>query len=186
MNSEEEQRVREIRNGNEKAFEELFFEYYASLCGYALKILKSRDLARDAVQEVFLKIWRNRASWNIYRSLKVYLYQAVRNKSLDLLEQKNRQQNLTKELSEQALNSLTKQKIQQQKKYEQSNDVLQLIEAIWDIAEDMPQRRKTVFILHRRNGLSYKEIGDVMGITRKTVENHMALALQAIREEINY
>lgn len=185
MNSDEEKRVGEIRNGNEEAFEELFFEYYSSLCRYAFKILKSKDLASDAVQEVFLKIWRRRASWDIYHSLRVYLYHAVRNKALDLLERKNRQQNITKRLSDQVLNSLTKKKIYQQETYKESDEVLELVDTIWNIVEDMSERRKTVFTLYRRNGLSYKEIAKVMGITRKTVENHMALALQTIREEVD-
>lgn len=185
MDPDEEKRIRKIRNGNEEAFEELFFEYYSSLCRYAFKILKSQDLACDAVQEVFLKIWRRRASWMIYQSLRVYLYQAVRNKALDLLEKKNREQNLTKRLSDHVLNDLTKKKIYQQKKYNKPDDTLELVQTIWNVAEDMPERRKTVFTLYRRNGLSYKEIADVMGITRKTVENHMALALQTIREKID-
>jgi RNA polymerase sigma-70 factor (ECF subfamily) len=49
----------------------------------------------------------------------------------------------------------------------------------------MPQRRRFVFSLHRKHGLSYKEIVQVMDITRKTVENHMGLALKEIRDSID-
>jgi RNA polymerase sigma-70 factor (ECF subfamily) len=49
----------------------------------------------------------------------------------------------------------------------------------------MPQRRKMVFELHRKHGLSYKEIAQIMDITRKTVENHMGKALQDVRDELN-
>jgi RNA polymerase sigma-70 factor (ECF subfamily) len=58
------------------------------------------------------------------------------------------------------------------------------IKQIWAIVENMPERRRMVFELNRRQGLSYKEIAKVLDITRKTVENHIANALQDIRDQM--
>jgi RNA polymerase sigma-70 factor (ECF subfamily) len=181
MTKEEKLLVKKIQQGNEAAFENLFFDYYTPLCKYSMKIVKSQELAQDAVQEVFMKIWKNHANWDVYYSIKTYLYQAVRNQSLNLLEARNKQQNLSKKLSKE-----TGQEVDLQATADIPVYVTELIEGIWDVAETMPKRRRTVFTLHRRNGLSYKEIATVMGIKRKTVENHMALALKTIRDDIDH
>lgn len=60
-----------------------------------------------------------------------------------------------------------------------------LIEQIWEIDDHMPERRVFVFTLHRKHGLSYKEIAYVMDITRKTVESQMSLALKEIRDSVD-
>ena len=66
---------------------------------------------------------------------------------------------------------------------ELSDDQRRSIKQIWSIVENMPEKRKMVFKLSRRQGLSYKEISLVMNITKKTVENHIAHALQEIRDQ---
>lgn len=60
----------------------------------------------------------------------------------------------------------------------------QLIDRIWSLVAEMPRRRRTVFVLHRKHGLRYREIVEVLGISRKTVENHMGLALSDIRDNL--
>lgn len=169
-----------IRRGDEEAFEALFFEYYYQLCSFAVKITGSSELARDAVQDVFYKLWRSREDWNIHYSLKVYLYRAVRNQSLNLVDkQKNRLelvQNLSDEPSYSDERSIESGLASSSEK---------LIKKIWELVTQMPERRKQVFLLHRRHGLSYKEISTVMAISNKTVENHMGLALQYLRDNID-
>lgn len=186
MKDYEKNLVEKIKQSDEEAFEELFFEYFSDLCNYSNKILKSRDLAKDAVQGVFMKIWKGRESWDVYYSIKVYLYKAVRNQSLNLLEKKNRQRDLSKELVKKTESEARKNETKLPENSSKKPDyVIDLVEDIWTIANEMPKRRRTVFTLHRKNGLSYKEIGSVMGIKRKTVENHMSLAFKTIRNNID-
>src|SRR5699024_173923 len=88
----DQQIVEKVRRGNEDAFETLFFEYYYELCSVALKVTKSPEGARDVVQDVFLRLWKNRSRWQIQISLKAYLYQAVWNQALNHREKKARLQ----------------------------------------------------------------------------------------------
>lgn len=175
---EVDEQIRRIQKGDERAYEELFFTYYSRLCGFAVKILNSDEQAKDCVQEVFLKIWRNRKNWQITYSLPVYLYQSVRNQALNKVEKRQNKRDYTQQYYEEGFHNATGT---EQLSNEQSN----LIEEIWDLAQNMPGRRRMVFELHKKHGLSYKEIAEVMGITRKTVENHMGRALQDIREQLN-
>ncbi len=179
------ERVAKIRAGDEKAFEELFFEYYNQLSRFANTITKSREFARDTVQDVFLKIWRNRANWEIHISIKVYLYQSVRNQSLNLLEKQKTRQRLNEKLQ-------IDQSSYSNRYYENDNypssiseRELKLLKRVWELVDQMPERRKLVFELNRKHGLSYKEIAKVLNIARKTVENHVAQALQFLRDNID-
>ncbi len=173
-------RVERIRKGDKKAFEALFFEYHEQLSRFANSITKSREFARDAVQDVFLKIWRNRKELDIELSVKVYLYQAVRNQSLNLLNKQKNQQRLresffseTKTIRTQGFDDSTL-----------NNEHLELIKRVWEVVSRMPERRRLVFELHRKHGFSYKEIARILEISKKTVENHMSQALQYLRDNI--
>ncbi|MEL7833725.1 RNA polymerase sigma-70 factor [Fodinibius sp. Rm-B-1B1-1] len=172
-----DKQLRRIRNGDEKAFEKLFSQYYPQLCAFAVNILDSRELAKDCVQEVFLKIWRNRENWQINYSVSVYLYQAVRNQALNRIEKRNTSRDYTQKYYEQGFHEREEEEVSPEK--------AKLVAKVWEVAETMPRRRRMVFELHRKHGLSYKEIAYVMDITRKTVENHMGQALQDIREKLD-
>lgn len=173
-----EELVERIRNGDGEAYEELFFEYYSKLCGFAFRILKSDELAKDCVQEVFLKIWRNRKDWVINYSLRVYLYKSVRNQALNKIEKQKTRRDYTRQYYEEGIRDIIAERPSRNRDRE-------LVDQIWQLAESLPKRRRTVFELHKKNGLSYKEIAKIMGITRKTVENHMGRALQEIRNKLN-
>src|SRR5699024_1526770 len=157
----------------------LFFEYYYELCSVALKVTKSPEGARDVVQDVFLRLWKNRSRWQIQISLKAYLYQAVWNQALNHREKKARLQKTREQFVKEHVPSSP-----------QIDDIKgtnrQLIAQIWAVVKNMPERRQFVFTLHRKHGLRYKEIAHVLGLSRKTVENHMGLALKEIREKIDY
>ncbi|HLR32228.1 MAG TPA: RNA polymerase sigma-70 factor [Fodinibius sp.] len=170
--------VESVRQGEEQAFKGLFFDYYYDLCGFASQMTGSKELARDIVQEVFYRIWKGRKEWTIYSSLKAYLFQSVRNEALNQMAWKRRRKQ-------------TRDKLAIQKKERRAGPGngsgthdKRLINRIWELVAEMPERRRAVFVLHRAQGLSYKEIAEVLEISRKTVENHMGLALSDIREQV--
>jgi RNA polymerase sigma-70 factor (ECF subfamily) len=173
-------RVERIRKGDKKAFEALFFEYHEQLSRFANSITKSREFARDAVQDVFLKVWRNRKELDIKVSVKVYLYQAVRNQSLNLLSKQKNQQRLREDF----LSEVKSIRSEEYVEVASNNEHLELIKRVWEVVSQMPERRRLVFELHRKHGFSYKEIARILEITRKTVENHMSQALQYLRDNI--
>src|SRR5690625_247500 len=178
----EQNQIDRIRSGDIQAFENLFYTCYYPLCSFSYKITGCSEAARDAVQEVFMKIWNTRTGWYIKLSVKAYLFRAVRNQSLKLKESQQAHQQLKNSEMEimyfqELENLLTEKKL--------SLHSSRLTAEIWNIAEKMPEKRRQTFELHRKHGLSYSKIADVMNNYRKTVENHLARALQEIREKLD-
>ena len=171
-----------IRNGDSRAFEDLFFKYHTDLNNFAISITKSRELARDGVQDVFFRIWRNKKELNVHNSIRVYIFQAVKNKCLNLIEKQNNQIKLRDNFRIQQSNKL---EIEFNLDSALSVEQQALIKAIWEAVDRMPERRRMVFYLHRKNGFKYKEIAKILSISRKTVENHMGQALKFLRSEID-
>ena len=172
------QLVRKISEGSKTAFGQLFFEFYYDLCDFTLSIMHSKDEARDVVQDVFLRIWKRRSGWEIHTSLKIYMFQAVRNEALNHIAKKKSLLRLKREFARASLTDM------EESGREWNDEERKVVKRIWEIAEEMPEKRQSVFTLHRKHGLSYKEISGIMGITRKTVENHMGEALKYIRERM--
>ncbi len=178
-------KVRKIRSGDKAAFEKLFFEYHNKLIRFANTITKSKELARDTVQDVFLKIWRNREDWELHYSIKVYLYQAVRNQALNLLEKKKALLRLKKNYQSE-VESHNRELKQDETLYGNLTELeIRQLKRIWELVEEMPERRRISFELNRRHGFSYEEISKVLGISKKTVENHIGQAIKYIREKIS-
>ena len=174
----DQQIVRGINNGDKIAFEWLFFEYYSQLCISAYQIVKSEEAAKDVVQNIFLKLWQSHKKLKIKTSLKAYLYRAVKNQAINHNKKEQNQERLARNYSAETGTNFEEPAIQT------ATSKLKVTSQIWEIVNKMPERRKHVFKYHRRHGLSYKEISQVMDISRKTVENHMGLALKDLRDEM--
>ena len=77
---------KKIKDGDIKTFEQVFRQYYLPLYMYSFGIIGCKDAAEEIVQELFYVLWRDREALNIVRSMKSYLYGAVRNQSLQYFE----------------------------------------------------------------------------------------------------
>src|SRR5690606_26970529 len=75
-----------LKSGNERAFTEIFNRYRGPLFQFIYKKTRDEEIARDIVQDVFVKIWDRRREINLTGSLSSYLYRAVFNRSLDVLK----------------------------------------------------------------------------------------------------
>lgn len=178
MKEREQRWVEQIRTGDENAFEMMFRTYYPRLCRFAADCVHSESRARDLVQDVFLRIWERRTEWKVRDSLKAYLYQAVRNRALNHVRRRDATDEMKNGLQ------YTKEDVQPRT----ADDVLHagiLSQEVEKAISQLPERRRMAFLLHRRHGLTYKEIAQVMEIARKTVENQIGRALKSMREELD-
>ncbi len=170
--------VKRIRQGDEQAFEKLFCEYYYDLCSFAYQFTSCNERAKDLVQDVFLKIWNRRKEWKVHRSVKAYLLKAVRNSAINNINKRGHRSDVRETFSREILQHI---KPPVDREFDKRDE---LVDQIWESVLTMSKRRRRVFILYHRHGLSYNEISEVLDISRKTVENHMGLALKDIRAQI--
>lgn len=169
-----------IKEGDVKAFEKIFKSYHAPLCLYAGSITGSKEVAEEIVQDLFYYFWKERESLPLFRSLKSYLYRAVRNESIQFREHLNvRDRYANKVLAD---NQDTGSSSPQEKM--EYNELQELINGT---LRKLPERRMKIFCMHRFQGMKYAEIASTLSISVKTVEAEMTKALQALRKQIeNY
>jgi len=159
---------------DETAFEDLFRAYYPALVRYARRSISDETAGQDVVQEAFLRIWRNRQSIEEKQSIRTLLYLTVRN----LIRNRYRDQARRKHLMGQYVIG---SQVEHPSEAMQAGQLDSRIRA-WIAA--LPERRREAFELSRYDGLTYKEIADVMDVSVKTVENHIRMALSDLRDRL--
>jgi len=168
-----------IKEGDIKAFEELFRCYYSPLCWYAAGITGQMEVAEEIVEELFYLLWKDRERLNIFLSVKSYLYKAVRNESLQYCEHKE-----VKERYRELV--LSKEEQDQTTDPQEEMEYKELEEVIHHTLEKLPKRRLRIFKMHRMEGKKYAEIASLLSLSIKTVEAEMSKALKTLRNEIDH
>lgn len=166
-----------IAAGDETAFRQLFNLYTRKLTQFAFAIVKSNDAAREIVDEVFIKIWRNKASATNIQNLTVYLYKATKNTALNYLSAK------AKENVIEPFDFFSVQ-LSDDHSPEKKMITSELLKKINAAIDQLPPRCKMVFKLVREDGLSYKEVGAILNISPKTVDAQMMIAVKQISEKV--
>lgn len=160
-----------------KKYKTLFFDWHNPLCNYANRIVKDRDAASDIVQDVFVYIWEKREQIDLDQNIKSYLFQTTYHRSINYLKKSN----VVPLSDEQYALSRTDE---DNAKYEQDAEAFAKKEQIFKSLRHLPPKCREVFVLSRQNGLTYTEIAESLGISKKTVENHMVKALSIIRNNL--
>jgi RNA polymerase sigma-70 factor (ECF subfamily) len=163
-----------ISRGNTAVFEAVFKTWYGPLCRYASGLCGDATEAEDLVQQTFVRIWEQRRKIDIRISLKSYLYRAVYHQHLDR-ERHRKVRQKHKETSQVAVEPLSA---------DSSLSYTELGLRFSAAMKALPEQCALVFRLSRLESLRYKEIAEVLGISVKTVENHMGKALRILREEL--
>ena len=168
--------ITQIKKGDIKAFEQLFRLYYSSLCWYATSIVGNRETAEEIIEELFYTIWKEKERLNIFRSVKSYLYTATWNGCLQYHRQRKKYEEMQKKM-QQTTPTCTSSP-------EEEAEFEELQKVIDKCLNQMPERCRHIFLLHRDEGLKYTEIATRLDISVKTVEANISKALALLRKEI--
>lgn len=168
----------QIAEGNKEAFDVFFRHYYPRLLRFARNFLGCSIQAEDVVAEVLTNLLLHRDRIFALDHFEAYLYSSVKNKALSSLKKNQRTDPYTSDYEDfRPLVSTASDPYEQLVEQE-------LKARVYKIIEDFPPKRKMVYQLIREEGLSYRQVADIMEISERTVEVHLKLAVKALREDV--
>lgn len=152
----------------------LFDRYYGELCKLSFKYVGRADVAEDLVQDVFINLWKKRHTLQYTGTIKPCLITSVINTSINYTKSKFARQAM---LAETAINHTIND-------YNQHDEMVtgELHHLIKLAMEQLPDRCRVIFALSRFSGSSNKEIAEQLGISIKTVEAQMTIALKRMQQ----
>jgi RNA polymerase sigma-70 factor (ECF subfamily) len=169
--------VKLLQKGNVGAFDLLFEVYSPKLYGFSFNYFKNESDSEELVQEVFVKVWENRRTLKSELSFKSYLFTIALNQIRKHFNKKATSLHYLESLQNDP--DLTENQVIQNDDYEL---ILQRINLI---IEQMPQRRREIFMKSKLEGKSSKEIASELKISAGTVDNQVSEALRFIRSRLN-
>ena len=178
MSNNDLQLYHEAQRGNVKSFEILFRRYYAPLCLYAHRFTGNPEFSEELTQELFYVLWRDRASIHIELSVKSYLYEAVRNRALHYLEHLRVRERYGRTVKMEMIRATDTASP------EADAEARDCEKRINEVLLRFPDRRRTIFYMHRFGGHKYTEIATKLAISVKTVEAEMHKALKALKSGV--
>jgi RNA polymerase sigma-70 factor (ECF subfamily) len=168
-----------IKNGDEVAFELVFYKYKGKLYDFVRRSLSEEEDPESIVQEVFVKLWMNRAELDPQQSFNGYIYTIARNEIYGHL----RKQLTRKKYQEELLHQLTDSSNTTDRQIEYQ----ELERIISKLIEEMPEKRREIFRESRMEGLSYREISEKLHISENTVDTQIRKALGFLKTKLrNY
>lgn len=165
-----------ILNDDEKAFERIFFDFFAPLCLFAGRYLDKREDCEDIVQNVFYNLWENRKKLVIFSSGRNFLITNVKNACIDLLRKRYTEENYReKEALKDERDPLDTYSLYAVSELQEQVDAALAL---------LPENVKRTFEMNRFDGKTYSEIANECNISVKTVESHISKALKLLRKEL--
>jgi RNA polymerase sigma-70 factor (ECF subfamily) len=167
--------IDKINAGDKLAFKILFDKYYSQMTKTAYLFVKDSDTAEEIVQEFFIKLWIKKNEININSSVKSYLFQSIRFRSINYNRDHKRiaSENFELELINDSIEN-------QFEDFDYDIIKNKLVAGI----DSLPEKCKIIFLLSREESLTYKQIAEKLDISQKTVENQIGIALKKLREKL--
>jgi RNA polymerase sigma-70 factor (family 1) len=164
--------LRLLKADDEKAFKEIYSRYWKSVFEAAYHRLANRDIAKELVQTVFLRIWEKRHHIAIHH-LSGYLQTAIKNSIINYLE--------SALVHKKYLQHVMDTSVATCQGTESTINFHELSQAIEKAIGMLPEKTRHVFRLSRFDHLTIREIAASMDISEKAVEYHITQSLKTLR-----
>lgn len=155
-----------LKEGDEKAFSELYYAYSEVLYSFLVKLSIQKEDIRDVIQQTFTKLWENREGLKEELSVQAYLITIAKN---DIFNR------IRKRITEK------KNQVTPQESDSEALQVSEMRDLLQHILNELPHKRREVFTMSRIEGYSNTEIAEKLNITKSTVENHINHSARQVR-----
>jgi RNA polymerase sigma-70 factor (ECF subfamily) len=167
----------QVAIGDTRAFRQIFDALFSNLTKFSFSFVHSKEAATEIVDELFVQLWIKRADIMKINDLRVYLYTATKNASLNYISKKAKQ--IEVEPYENLIVHMT---------YlvspEQIMITKEMLQKIKEAVDSLPPRCKLIFKFVREDGLSYSEVAEILGLSVKTIDAQMVIAVARIRGKL--
>lgn len=165
--------IKSLRKGDPSAFEELYFRYRKPLLAFALRELKGEELASDAVQEVFCKLWVKREGLDPTQSLKGFLFTCLKNHILNIIRTQKNEVLKNYHFASQQQSSIngTEQEVMSRELQADINNLL----------SQLPELKREILSLNIYQGLSKEQIAEELNISTNTVKIYLSQSSRQLR-----
>jgi|TARA_B100000953_G_C18033068_1_gene423505 RNA polymerase sigma-70 factor (ECF subfamily) len=170
-----EKLIQRLQAGDSECFQYIFNELVEPLTAFIYTYTQDEALAEDIVQHSFMKLWEKRTSLNPQAFLKTFLFTIAHNRFIDIYRKEKKQVYLT--------DTIYLETVLETEELNEEN-LKPRLEQIDKAIESLPKKCKEVFLLKRQHNLKNKEIAEYLGISIKTVEDHISRALRLIRKQV--
>lgn len=162
-----------LAQGNEEAFAKFVHIMYKKLFPFTVSLIKSAAEADDILQEVFVKVWLNRSSLAAVDNPLAWMHKVAANTTSNHLRSKLRRELSIKELGKQ---------ITATEEIEEVIDAKFTQTLVEEAVGQLPAKRKLVFLMSKKEGLSRREIAAKLQISENTVRNQLSEAVKFIHD----
>jgi RNA polymerase sigma-70 factor (ECF subfamily) len=175
-----------VKDGDDSAFEYLAEKYRRPMLGFMYRVTRNTHLAEELAQEVFLRVYRARATYNAEAKFSTWLYRIASNLSVNYLrdtkyerpemsvslDEPDEETGTTLDLADKSLNA------------EQQLLRRERMEAIKRHVQALPDRQRTAVLMHKYQGMDYRQIADVLNISESATKSLLFRAYETLRERL--
>ncbi len=166
----------QMADGNIVAYRFLFDTHFADLCNFLLIYLHSKELSEEIALELFTYIWEKRETLEIKATFKSFLFASAKNKAISHYRKAQKKMFTSLDINEpDRFDDVNSQNILE------NEELRKILEGA---ISKLPEKSRQIYQLAWEENLSHKEIAEQLGITPKTVENHVGIALRKLRESL--
>lgn len=166
-----------LRNGDTSAFDSLIKKYTDMLFNYGSRFTADRDIVKDCVQELFVELWKKRETLTLPKTVKWYLFVALRNRVF----REQTKWNKTETLSENEHDFFLEYSIEE--KIIGNTEDAELAKKIKTILNSLPARQREIIYLRYYENYDYEQISVLMNINKQSVHNLLQKAYKGIRSD---
>lgn len=172
----ERQVLSRLSNHDQEALTIIYNAYSKKLFRYALKIVKSTEIAEDTVHDIFVKLWDAAPTLQIETSIQAYLYKSTYFHIMNLIKRGS--------VQEKFVNEIISSAAQSSHCTEENVFYKETLKHVQSAINSLPPQRKLIFEMGRNEGMSHRQIAQKLEIADSTVNNQIVKALKTIKEHL--